>query len=183
MSSLAFFVACVPPKTNHQRKRIVRIGNFSRLADKPELVAAKAMLDSVLLPHQPSAPVAGPVVLDVDFTWPWRASESKRTKALGRVPHTSRPDCSNALKTLEDRLVALRFIEDDANVVEVRVRKYWGDAPGIGVRISPVVVGAPGGLAGRSAGMACGEGPVPAATCGPSNAPHHQERQALSTLF
>jgi Holliday junction resolvase RusA-like endonuclease len=141
---IAFFVACVPPKANHQRKRIVRIGNFTKLADKPELVAAKAMLDSVLLPYQPHAPVDGPVRLVVEFTWPWRKSESKRTRALGRIPHTTKPDCSNALKTLEDRLVALRFIEDDSRVVDVTVRKFFGDTPGIRVLIERVLaVGVP----------------------------------------
>jgi Holliday junction resolvase RusA-like endonuclease len=59
-------------------------------------------------------------------------------RALGRVPHTSKPDCSNVLKTLEDRLVALRFIGDDANVVEVTVRKFWGDEPGIRISITPL---------------------------------------------
>jgi Holliday junction resolvase RusA-like endonuclease len=135
---LAFFVPCVPPTANHQRKRIVRIGQFARLADKPELVAAKAMLDSVLLPHQPHAPVEGPVRLVLEFTWPWRKSEAKRTRALGRIPHTTKPDCSNALKTLEDRLVALRFIEDDSRVVDVTVRKFFGDQPGIRVLIERV---------------------------------------------
>jgi Holliday junction resolvase RusA-like endonuclease len=135
---IAFHVSCIPPRTSHHHKRIVRIGQFARLADKPELVAAKAMLDSVLLPHQPHAPVEGPVRLVLEFTWPWRKSEAKRTRALGRIPHTSRPDCSNTLKTLEDRLVALRFIEDDSRVVDVTVRKFFGDQPGIRVLIERV---------------------------------------------
>lgn len=90
-AGLSFFVGCIPPRTNHQRKRIVRVGAFSRLADAPELLAAKALLDALLLPYQPPAPVAGPVRLDVEFTWPWRASESQRRRAQGRAPHTSRP--------------------------------------------------------------------------------------------
>ena len=116
----------------------MRVGKFTRLADKPELVAAKAMLDAVLLPYQPSAPLHGPVSLVVEFTWPWRVSDSQRVRRCGRVPHTSRPDCSNVLKTLEDRLVALRFLEDDAHVVEVTVRKWFGDTPGIAVCIAPM---------------------------------------------
>lgn len=138
MAGVSFFVACVPPKTNHQRKRIVRIGGFARLADKPELVAAKALLDAVLLPHQPLMPVFGPVRLELEVTWPWRSSEPKKRRLLGCAPHTSRPDASNILKTIEDRLVALRFIGDDANVCEVTVRKFWGDEPGIRVTITPI---------------------------------------------
>lgn len=134
---LVFFVACVPPTANHQRKQIVRVGNWTRLADKPELVAAKGMLDSLLYPHRPDAPLAGPVRLEVRWTWPWRASETKKRKALGRVPHTSKPDLSNALKTLEDRLVALRFVEDDRSIVQVSMSKWWGDQPGIRVALAP----------------------------------------------
>lgn len=132
---IQFFVSCVPPTANHQRKRIVRIGKFSRLADKPELVAAKAMLDSILLPHQPVTPIVGAVAMTLEFTWPWLKGHAKKVKAQGRIPHTSRPDCSNVTKTLEDRLVALRFLEDDSAVVDLTVRKFWGDAPGIAVTI------------------------------------------------
>lgn len=133
--TLAFTLTCVPPTASHHRKQIVRIGKFSRLADKPELVAAKATLDALLLAHQPAQPVEGPVALSLAFTWPWRASEPKKRRALGKVPHTVRPDLDNLCKTLTDRLVALRFIGDDALVTDLRVTKWWGDAPGIDVRI------------------------------------------------
>lgn len=134
---IAFRLTCVPPKTSHHAKRIVKIGKFSRLADKPELNEAKQMLDSLLLPHQPPTPIAGPVAMRLEFTWPFLASHPKKTKALGRIPHTSRPDLSNLAKTIEDRLVALRFIEDDNAVVELTLLKWWGDSPGIDVRIQP----------------------------------------------
>lgn len=141
---IRFFVACVPPTTSHHRKQIVKIGKFSRLADKPALVEAKAFLESVLLPFQPASPMTGPIALSLEFTWPWLKGHSKRSRALGRIPHTSRPDCSNVTKTLEDRLVALRFLEDDSRVVDLRVQKWWGDQPGISISIEafePPVIG------------------------------------------
>ena len=132
---IRFRIMCVPPKTSHHAKKIVRIGKFSRLADKPELVASKAMLDSLLMPFQPQAPVSGPVELILTFTWPYRASEPKRNR--GRlIYHTSRPDCSNLAKTLEDRLVALCFLEDDNAVCRLVVAKFWGESPGIEVQIT-----------------------------------------------
>lgn len=135
---MTFRLSCVPPTANHQRKQIVRVGTWTRLADKPELVAAKGMLDGLLLPHQPAAPLTGPITLQVEFTWPWLERHSRRVRACGRIPHVGRPDCSNAIKTLEDRLVALRFIEDDRGVVDLHVTKFWGNEPGIAVRIEPV---------------------------------------------
>ncbi|HEY3499418.1 MAG TPA: RusA family crossover junction endodeoxyribonuclease [Polyangiaceae bacterium] len=135
---IEFFVSLVPPTTSHHHKKIVRIGKFSKLADRPELVAAKNSLDAALYPHQPLVAMDGPVRLEVELTWPWRKGETKKRRALGRVPHTSKPDCSNMLKTLEDRLVKLCFIEDDKAVADVHVRKWWGDTPGIRVRITPL---------------------------------------------
>lgn len=138
MTGVVCTLACIPPTVSHHHKRIVRVGRFSRLADKPELVAAKATLDALLLPHQPAQPVAGPVALVLAFTWPWRASEPHKRRVLGRVPHTSRPDADNLAKTLTDRLVALRFLEDDAAVADLHVTKWWGDTPGIAVWLRPV---------------------------------------------
>lgn len=134
---ISFRVALVPPKTNHQRKKIVRVGKFLRLADKPELVDAKELLDSVLIRHQPNMPVPGPVVLRLEFTWPWLKSHGPRLRALGRIPHTSKPDLTNVAKTLEDRLVALRFIEDDRGVQNIQILKWWGNNPGIHISIRP----------------------------------------------
>lgn len=134
---LAFFVSCVPPRTSHHHKRIVRMGQFSRLADRPELVDAKATLDALLLPHQPATPIEGPVQLEVAYTWPWLAKHGKTIRRFGRIPHTSKPDLTNVTKTLEDRLVRLRFIEDDRAVVTLTARKWWGDHPGISVCITP----------------------------------------------
>jgi Holliday junction resolvase RusA-like endonuclease len=138
MRGLSFFCPCIPPTTTHHAKRIVRVGRFSRLADKPELVQARTFLETVLQPHQPSEPVAGQVCLALTFTWPWLASHSKKVRVLGRIPKRSKPDCSNLGKTIEDRLAALRFIEADENVVDLHVRKFFGDEPGIDVRIVAV---------------------------------------------
>lgn len=137
---IEFFLACVPPTATHHTKRIVRIGKFSRLADKPELVAAKEMVDNLLLPHQPTAPMAGPLRLSLEFEWPWLTTHSQRTRALGRLPKTTKPDCSNLTKMIEDRLVALRFMGEDQLVAGTVVDKFWGDQPGISVRIDAYVM-------------------------------------------
>lgn len=134
---IEFFLVCVPPTANHQNKRIVRMAKWHKLADAPELVAAKEMIDGLLTPHRPLLPQLGPVTLTLEFTWPWRAGESLKTRARRLIPRTSRPDCSNIAKTTEDRLTALRFINDDNQVVELVVRKFFGDHPGIGVLIEP----------------------------------------------
>ena len=135
---MEFFCHCIPPKATHHSKKIVRVHRWHRLADSDALVSAKDTIDAVLLPHQPREVIAGAVELTLEFIWPWPAGTSKRMRAQGRALKTTKPDCSNVAKTLEDRLVALRFIEDDAKVVAIHVAKYIGEIPGIRVRISHV---------------------------------------------
>jgi Holliday junction resolvase RusA-like endonuclease len=134
---VTFHLSCVPPTSSHHAKTIVRVRGFARIADKPALVAAKEMLDVLLLPHRPPAPLEGPLTLALTFTWPWAKSATKKLRALGRAPRASRPDCSNLAKTTEDRLVAMRFLQDDGQVVRLVVEKYWGDEAGITVSIEP----------------------------------------------
>lgn len=138
MSEIRFFVNCVPPTANHHHKRIVRIGGVARMADRPELVAAKATLDALFLPHQPLIPVFGACRLEIEMTWPWLQGDPKRVRALGRIPHAKKPDWDNAAKGIADALVRLRFLSDDNNIVDGRVQKWRGDEPGIRITLTPV---------------------------------------------
>jgi Holliday junction resolvase RusA-like endonuclease len=142
VTALSFRLACVPPTAGHHHKKIIRLrtrtGNeFLKLGNRPELNQAMRLLEELLIPHQPPAPVIGPVVLTVEYTWPWLASHGKKVRALGRIPHISKPDLTNVTKTLEDRLCELLFIEDDRKVVDLHARKWWGDEPGIAITIAP----------------------------------------------
>jgi len=132
-----FFLPCVPPTTSHHHKRIARIGHFSKLVDREELVAAKGLLEELLIPHRIPKPIEGPVILRIEYTWPWLSTHGKRIRASGRIPHISKPDLSNVTKTIEDRLARLLFIEDDRKVFDLHVRKWWGERPGIEIVIAP----------------------------------------------
>jgi Holliday junction resolvase RusA-like endonuclease len=138
---LTLWLPCVPPTTTHHSKRIVKVGGFSKLADSERLTDAITTLDALLIPYRPASPVPGPVELYLSFVWPWRKTEPMWKRINGSIPHTSRPDCSNLAKTMEDRLVSLRFIGDDACVSKLTVCKAWGDRPGIYVRIVTAGVG------------------------------------------
>jgi Holliday junction resolvase RusA-like endonuclease len=137
-----FFMPCEPPTASHHAKKIIRLrtrngGDFVKLGDKPELQAAKKLLETLMLRHRIAQPITGPVTLTLEFTWSWRASDSQKARAAGRLPKFTRPDCSNLAKTTEDRLVVMGFLEDDGQVVELIVRKWVGDRPGIRVVIAP----------------------------------------------
>jgi len=136
---IEFFLPCVPPKANHQHKKIVRVGGFLRMADKPELEQTKATLDALLIDAKREVsglPVNGSVKLDLVFVFPWLKSHPAKLRANGLAWKASAPDCDNLGKTFQDRLSALGFIGNDGTVCDLRVRKFYGDHPGITARIS-----------------------------------------------
>jgi Holliday junction resolvase RusA-like endonuclease len=132
----AFHIRCDPPKTSHHAKKIVRIGRFRRLADTDGLIEAKASLIELLRPHQPPEPMVGPIVLSIGWTWPWLGAHGQKLRRAGVKFHDHKPDLSNVFKTLEDRLVELRFIENDQSVVAAHLEKWWGDVPGLAITIA-----------------------------------------------
>lgn len=127
----------VVPTANHQRKKIVTVNGFSKLADKPELVKAKDFWTQHMLPHRPSCPLEGPLAVIVTIIWPYRKSEPKKNRT-GLIPHTSTPDLSNMMKTIEDRLKECGFIRDDAEIAYSRSSKWWGEIGSFEICISEV---------------------------------------------
>lgn len=144
---IAFHLPIVPPKATSQsagRRMFIPKDKEGRVTGSPMFFknqkAAAAEHDFLMLcsPYRPSVPFLGPVSLDVDFVWPWRASEPEWRKRLGRVHHTSKPDCSNAIKQIEDVLTKLQFIKDDGQVAILTVSKGWGDRIGIFIKLTPL---------------------------------------------
>lgn len=140
---IQFTLKVVPPTTTHQSKKIVRADKFTKLADTPELQAAKKLLEVLVLPHQPNEPLRGPVELTLVFTWPWLKGHTKKFRSAPRRWKWTKPDASNLGKTFEDVLVRMRFLEDDNQVARLIVDKYWGQEPGIEVSIKPLWEPAP----------------------------------------
>ncbi len=131
---IEFFLPVVPFKASHHHKKIVRIGKFSRLADKPELVQARSTYESLLTEYAPATPLDGPIRLELNFYFPYNKSHSKKFK-LTVQPKDTKPDCSNLAKTFEDCLCRMGFFHDDGQVSQLIVRKFYSDKAGIGVGI------------------------------------------------
>ena len=137
---MTFFIPCLPPKATSQQKGAVRTSNGIRFYKKKHVAAAEADIIRLLRPHAPSATMAGDLSLVLIFTFPWRASENKGviTRFL-HLPITTKPDCSNIVKMVEDAMTRLMFWNDDSQVAELRVVKRYGDTPGIECQIMPVI--------------------------------------------
>lgn len=133
---MTFTIPCVPPRVLHHSKRIVRAGQFTRLADTPELQKTKAMLTALFRPYQPPMALTGAIRLAITLVYPFIGKHGKRIREAGaNIPHDTKPDCSNSAKTIEDVLGALCFFENDSRVCDLRVRKFYGPQPGITITI------------------------------------------------
>lgn len=130
LRTVEFEISELAPTTTHQAKKIVRHGAYHSLADTPELIAAKRFWAEKMRPYIPDIPLTAPVRLSVAVVWPFRCSDPKYiTEAHELVPCTVTPDCSNVVKTIEDQLVKLGFIENDQGNSSLIVNKYWGSDP------------------------------------------------------
>ncbi|MCW1885602.1 RusA family crossover junction endodeoxyribonuclease [Luteolibacter flavescens] len=150
---IAFHLPITPPKATSQGagKRILVKDGKPMFFKNRKATSAENDLTLLCSRHVPREPMDGPLSLSIDFVFPWRASEPKKRIALGRVPHTSKPDCSNLVKMIEDCLTRLQFWKDDSQVADLRVTKAWGKAVGIYVAIRPLPSEpAPAGSPGKS---------------------------------
>ena len=85
-------------------------------------------------------PMTGPLVLAATFVMPMPKSFSKRRVGqalIGAERPITRPDCSNLLKALEDAMTGIVY-RDDAQLVEVHVRKVFGSKPQMQAEIKPL---------------------------------------------
>lgn len=131
---ISFFIPCIPPKATSQQKGAFSTGKGIRFFKKKAVRQAENTMLALFQPHAPKQPILGPVQLEVEWTFPYRKSEKKSVVSGGFiVPVTTRPDLDNLSKTLVDSLVTLRFLEDDGQIYELVLRKYWGSKPGIKV--------------------------------------------------
>lgn len=139
-TDIRFFVDCDPPKVSHHDKKL---GTFTArgkaprasMRDSERLVVAKAYLTELLRPYAPPVPVQGAVTCVVSWTWPWLKKHTPVQRANGCIVNDDTPDLSNVWKTLEDVLKRLRFFEDDRKVVFTQTSKFYGNRPGISVRV------------------------------------------------
>lgn len=87
-------------------------------------------------------PLDGPLDLEIIVRLPIAKSWPKKKQAAARsgaLRPTKKPDFDNYAKTVD----ALNMVvwQDDGQVVEARVRKFYSDKPGMWVRVKPIEEG------------------------------------------
>lgn len=81
------------------------------------------------------------VALSLVLHMPIPASWSKKKQAmalLGQVWPTTKPDCSNVLKAIEDAMNSIVY-RDDSQIVVLSVRKVYSDHPRADVTVEALV--------------------------------------------
>lgn len=85
-------------------------------------------------------PTAGPIALDVTLNLQIPASWSQKKRAaavLGAICATKKPDADNVLKGIKDGCNGIVW-KDDAQVVDIRLKKRYSETPGAEVRVKLV---------------------------------------------
>ncbi len=129
------WINCIPPRTTKQHLRIVRNINGQTRAFQPAKVkqAEESILD-LFLPYAPPTPLTGPLKVELTLVYPWRKAEPKKNRQGRRRWKDTRPDLDNSGKLIIDA-IAPKFFIDDAQICSMDYQKFWGDTPGIGLKI------------------------------------------------
>jgi len=87
-------------------------------------------------------PLEGPLALEMTVVVPIAASWPKKRQADARsgvLLPTKKPDWDNFGKVVD--ACNLVVWVDDGQIVDGRVRKIYGDKPGMWIRVSPIITG------------------------------------------
>lgn len=133
---LSFRVDGMPPRKTLQSGRGVYVENgevrfFTRAGVRAEAWEMRAEFARQLPPGWTARAEAARV--RVELVYPLRKHERERLLAVGAadtlLPHIERPDVDNLSKSLLDSMTRAGVWQDDAQVCDLRVRKWRGVHP------------------------------------------------------
>lgn len=109
------------------RARAFAFKGKARVFDPGTAEGWKSQIAEAARPVLPAAPLTGPIRMNVDFFFPRPKAHYLKAGLRATAPlwHRSKPDADNAAKAVMDALTTLRAWEDDAQVVELVVRKFY----------------------------------------------------------
>ena len=130
---IEFFMPMVIPTITYQEKKMgVNKAGKPFTYEQAELKDARQKFEAYLSQHKPATKLQGAVRLTVKWCF----------KITGQHMHgeykTTKPDCSNLIKLLEDCMTAVGFWQDDAQVASELNEKFWSRTQGIYIKIEEV---------------------------------------------
>lgn len=134
-----FFLPMVPPTVTQQEHEFKIVKGRVVVYDPPELRDARQKFTACLkgAKHRVEGwdyifPMDGPIRLVTKWIWP-AGSEHR----VGEWKVT-RPDTDNLIKLFKDCMTRCHYWHDDAQVCSDIIEKFYGDRPGIYVRVETI---------------------------------------------
>lgn len=129
---MQFFIPMKISTVTHQEKQVHVVRGKPVFYEPTELKQARADLTDHLAQYQPKQPMKGPLELVVKFCFPLV------TGTHDGQPKTTKPDCDNLVKLLQDVMNKLNYFEDDRFVVSLVAQKFWAKIPGLFISLEEV---------------------------------------------
>ena len=107
-------------------KRVPYIHHYKKAA----VSALRSELEYKLKRYKPKEPYEGAVKLTVILYF-----DKKSPKKSWGPYKTTRPDCSNYVKEIEDAMTSTGFWIDDAQIADLHVKKYYAEKANIFIRV------------------------------------------------
>ena len=112
------------PKGTAQMKRFN--GNTRTYFKSKTLMETERIYRTLLAPHRPKAPSEGPIRLFIVLYF-----DKKSPKKLWGQYKITRPDVDNFCKALIDQMTQVGFWMDDAQIADLRIKKYYAEKASI----------------------------------------------------
>ncbi|MEK4702032.1 RusA family crossover junction endodeoxyribonuclease [Solibacillus sp. FSL R7-0668] len=130
----------IPGATQPQeRPRFSRTGYGVTTHDAPKSRNYKELVKLVAWQNKPQEPLQGALKLEVDvYLMPPKKYHTKPKQALiasGELRPTTKPDTDNLVKGIKDGMSKIIWV-DDAQIVELVVRKFYAMQPRAEVKVS-----------------------------------------------
>lgn len=122
------------------RPRFSNHSGFTRAYDPKKSKDFKQYVKLVAAEHRPPALLEGPLLLEVKVFKPTLKSFSKKKAAAaesGVLRPVTKPDVDNYVKGIKDALKQIIW-NDDSQVVDLHVSKWYSQTPRIEVTVSEV---------------------------------------------
>lgn len=129
MRSEFFMPMARVPTVTHQEQQVSCKSGKPVFYEPTELKTARIKLKGHLSRHVPEKKYTGAIRVVVKWLYPITG------KHQDGEYKTTKPDCDNAIKLLNDICTDLGFWKDDAIIASLVIEKFYADQPGIYVCI------------------------------------------------
>ena len=134
-----FFLPMIPPTVTQQEHAFKIVRGKVVVYDPPRLKDARQKFMDYLKGQKHRIPgweyifpLEGPVRLVTKWIWP---TDDEYTDGQWK---TTKPDTDNLIKLFKDCMTRTHYWIDDAQVCSEITEKFYGDRPGIYVRVEPI---------------------------------------------